>query len=247
MVGERQLDYWQKRSSSVISTSRPPSAHDTFHSHPVVWSSLPGIPAQAQHRQVDQLTGVTVLSPMQEEFTPVEAPNVDHVMEFPQVEEEAHAEAVPSQVETLTLEIRRPFKLNQPPTSQSYRTQSRSQSRTSSLSRKRVSQWLSRSASTATSGSHAPETKKSQFYQCTATPPRPSHSRSRTHSASTVATSILSGAPSPSSLTTITTATTVQDLRSRSNTFKSLEKRVVVVETELPPYLGGRDSVPEAV
>src|SRR5271170_562263 len=141
MVGERQLDYWQKRCSSVISTSRPPSAHDTFHSHPVVWSSLPGIPAQAQHRQVDQLTGVTVLSPMQEEFTPVEAPNVDHVMEFPQVEEEAHAEAVPSQVEPLPLEIRRPFKLSQPPTSQSYRTRSRSQSRTSSLSRKRVSQW----------------------------------------------------------------------------------------------------------
>src|SRR5271170_6456824 len=249
MVGERQLDYWQKRrSSSVISTSRPPSAHDTFHSHPVVWSSLPGIPAQAHHRQVDQLTSVTVLSPMQEEFTPVETPNVDHMMEFPQVEEEAHTEAVPSQVEPLSLEIQRPFKLSQPPTSQSYRTRSRSQSRTSSLSRKRVSQWLSRSASTATSGSHAAETKKSQFYQCAATPPRPSHSRSRTHSTSTVATSILSGAPSPSSLTTITTATTVQDLRSRSNTFKSLEKRVVVVETELPPYLGdGSDSVPEAV
>jgi hypothetical protein len=249
MVGERQLDYWQKRrSSSVISTSRPPSAHDTFHSHPVVWSSLPGIPAQAHHRQVDQLTGVTVLSPMQEEFTPVEAPNVDHIMEFPQVEQEAHAGAVPSQAEPLPLEIQRPFKLSQPPTSQSYRTRSRSQSRTSSFSRNRVSQWLSRSASTATSGSHAPETKNSQFYQCTATPPIPPHSRSRTLSASTVATSILSGAPSPSSLTTITTATTVQDLRSRSNTFKSLEKRVVVVETELPPYLAdGSDNVPEAV
>jgi hypothetical protein len=63
---------------------------------------------------------------------------------------------------------------------------------------------------------------------------------------STVATSILSGVPSPSSLTTITTATTVQGLRSRSNTLKSLEKRVVVVETELPPYLGdGSDRMPE--
>jgi hypothetical protein len=248
MVGERQLDYWQKGSSSIISTSRPPSAHDAFHSHPVVWSSLPGIPAQAHHRQVDQLTGVTVLSPMQEEFTPVDAPKVDHVMEFPQVEEEAHAEAVPSQGEPLPSEIQRPFKLSQPPTSQSYHTRSRSQSRASSFSRNRVSQWLSRSASTATSGSHAPESKKSQFYQCAATPPRPSHSRCRTLSASTVATSILSGAPSPSSLTTITTATTVQGLRSRSNTFKSLEKRVVVVETELPPYLGdGSDNIPAAV
>jgi hypothetical protein len=248
MVGERQLDYWQnRRSSSVISTSRPPSAHDAFHSHPVVWSSLPGIPAQAHPRQVDTLTGVTVLSPMQEEFTPVEAPNVDHVMEFPQVEEERHAEAVPQPVEPLPLEIQRPFKLSQPPTSQLYRTRSRSQSRTSSLSRNRVSQWLSRSASTTTSGSHAPETKKSQFYQCAATPPRLSHTHSRTLSTSTVATSILSGVPSPSSLTTITTATTVQGPRSRSNTFKSLEKRVVVVETELPPYLGdGSDRVPEA-
>lgn len=247
MVGERQLDYWQsRRSSSVISTSRPPSAHDTFHSHPVVWSSLPGIPAQAHPRPVDTLTGVAVLTPMQEEFTPVEAPNVDHVMEFPQVEEERHPEAVPLPAEPLPLEIQRPFKLSQPPTSQSYRTRSRSQSRTNSLSRNRVSQWLSRSASTATSGSHAPETKKSQFYQCAATPPRLSHSHSRTLSTSTVATSILSGVPSPSSLTTITTATTVQGLRSRSNTLKSLEKRVVVVETELPPYLGdGSDRMPE--
>jgi hypothetical protein len=247
MVGERQLDYWQsRRSSSVISTSRPPSAHDTFHSHPIVWSSLPGIPAQAHPRPVDTLTGVTVLTPMQEEFTPVEAPNVDHVMEFPQVEEERHPEAVPLPAEPLPLEIQRPFKLSQPPTSQSYRTRSRSQSRTNSLSRNRVSQWLSRSASTATSGSHAPETKKSQFYQCAATPPRLSHSHSRTLSMSTVATSILSGVPSPSSLTTITTATTVQGLRSRSNTLKSLEKRVVVVETELPPYLGdGSDRMPE--
>jgi hypothetical protein len=250
MVGERQLDYWQNgRSSSVISTSRPPSAHDTFHSHPVVWNSLPGIPAGPHQRPVDPLTGVTVLSPMQEEFTPVEAPSVDHMIEFPQVDEEPRAEAVPSPAEPVSSEIQRPFKLSQPPTPQSYRARPRSRSRTNSLSRNRISQWLSRSASTATSGSHASHTKKSQFYQCAATPPRPSHSHSRTLSTSTVATSILSGAPSPCSLTTITTTTTttVQDLRSRSNTFKSLEKRTVIVETELPPYLGdGRDSVPEA-
>jgi hypothetical protein len=253
MVGERQLDYWQRRrSSSVVSTSRPPSAHDTFHSHPIVWSTLPGIPAQAYHRQTDPVTSVTVLSPMQEEFTPVETPNIDHMVEFPQVEEDMHVQTSPSQEELVPSEIRRPIKLSKPPTSQSYRSRSRSHSRASSFSRNRVSQWLSRSASTTTSTSasalHVPEIKPTQFYQCAATPPEHSHGHSHTQSASTVATSILSGAESASSLTTRSTATTVQDLRSRSGTVKSFGKKVVVVEEDLPPYfVDGSDRSPEAV
>ena len=252
MVGERQLDYWQRRrSSSVISASRPPSAHDTFHSHPVVWSTLPGIPAQAHHRQLDPGTGVTVLSPMQEEFTPVEAPNVDHLIEFSQ-QEETHVQLSPPQPELVPSEIQRPFKLNMPPTSQSYRTRSRSQSGASSFKQNRVSQWLSCSASTMTTGSashtHAHEIKASQFYQCAATPPEHSHNRSRTLSASTIATSILSGAETPSSLTSMTTAPTVQDLRIRSNTVKSFGKKVVVFEQELSPHvLDASDSLREAV
>jgi hypothetical protein len=252
MVGERQLDYWQsRRCSSIISTSRPPSAHDTFHSHPVVWKALPGIPAQAHHRQTDQGIGVTVLSPMQEEFTPVETPNMDHMFEFAQAEEDTHVQTAPSETELVPSEIQPPFKLSKPPTSQSYRTRSRSHSHTSSLSRNRVSQWLSRSESTTTStsppSSHTPEIKPTQFYQCAATPPKHSHYHSHTQSASTIATSILSGAESANSLTTMTTAPTIQSLRSRSTTVKSFGKKVVV-EEELPPYFGnGNVSPPEAV
>jgi hypothetical protein len=253
MVGERHLDYWQsRRSSSIISISRPPSAHDTFHSHPVVWSTLPGIPTQAHHRQTDQGIGVTVLSPMQEEFTPVETPNVDHMLKSAGIDEEMHLPKSPPQTELVLSEIQRPFKLNNPPTSQSYRTRSRSHSRASSFSRNRVSQWLSRSTSATTSmsasGSHAPESNATQFYQCAATPPEHSHSHSHTQSASTIATSILSSPESISSLTTMTTAPTIHDLRGRSNTFKSCGKTVVVVEEQLPPYVVDRnDSLPEAV
>ena len=241
MVGERQLDYWQRRrSSSLISTSRPPSAHDTFHSHPVVWSTLPGLPVQAHHRQPDQATGVTVLSPMQEEFTPVEETIMDHTIEFPQVEEESLLYTSPSRPELFSSDVQRPFKLNKPPTSQSYRTRSRSHARASSFNRNRVSQWLSRSTSTPTRA-FAPHSqpygdKASQFYQCAVAQPEHAHSRSRTLSASTIATSILSGVETPSSLTSMTTAPTVQDLRSRSSTVRSLVKKVVVAEQELPPY-----------
>lgn len=253
MVGERQLDYWQtRRSSSVIATSRPPSAHDTFHSHPVVWSSLPGIPAQAHHRETDQGAGVTVLTPMQEEFTPVEAPKLDDEVQSPQAEEEIHVQTSSAQPELGLLEIQRPLKLSKPPASQSYRTRSRPQSRASSFTRNRVSQWLSRSASTATSASasssHAPWCERTQFYQCAATPPEHSHCRSRTLSTSTVTTSILSVAESASSLTTMTTAPTVQGPRSRSSTVKSPGRKVVVLGEDVPPYFTDRsDSSPESL
>jgi hypothetical protein len=252
MVGERQLDYWQsRRGSSVIPTSRPASAHDTFHSHPVVWSTLPGIPAQAHPRQTDQGIGITVLSPMQEEFTPVETPNPGHMAESAGMEEQMPIHKSPSQTELVPSEIQRPFKLNNPPTSQSYRTRSRSHSRGSSLSRSRVSLWLSRSASTATSASasdsRTPERKPIQFYQCTATLPQHVHSHGYTQSASTIATSILSSPESASSLTTMTTAPTVQSQRSRSTTVKSFGKSVGVVEEQLATYVvDGNESMPVA-
>ena len=253
MVGERQLDYWQKRrSSSAISTSRPPSAHDTFHSHPVVWSTLPGLPVQGHHRQPDQGTGVTVLSPMQEEFTPVEESNTIPLMQFPEVEEELLIQTRPSRPQLFPSDDERSFKLNNAPTSQSYRTRSRSQSGASSFNRNRVSQWLSRSTSTTTTPSdphsHLYGIKISQFYKRAATSPEHSHFRSRTLSASTIATSILSGAETPGSLTSTTTAPTVQDLRSRSNTGQSFGKKLVVVEQDPPPYVfDGGDSLLEAV
>lgn len=55
--------------STVISTSRPPSEYDALHSHPVSWYSMPGLPPQIQMAAVPNHSR-TVLSPMQEEFTP---------------------------------------------------------------------------------------------------------------------------------------------------------------------------------
>ena len=249
MVGERQLGYWQRsRSSSVISTSRPPSAHDAFHSHPVAFNTLPGLAPPSHSRHTTQGNGLTVLSPMQEEFTPPPEAYVD-TLEFPDVEGEQNALPImqvppeltppkPAVLEHVPTNTSASFKLNRPPTSHSYR--SRSYSQNNSFNRTRVSQWISRSAS-ATSTSSSPathESRRAQFYQCAATsPPQTSnHSRQRTMSASTVATSILSDEGSVASLTSMTTApTTVQDLRSRSNTIKSYGKPVVIVQEELPP------------
>lgn len=261
MVGERQLAYWQERSrsSSIISTSRPPSAHDTFHSHPVAFNTLPGIPPHQTHtRQPTQVTtGLTVLSPMQEEFTPTSQEYVD-TLEFPHIEGEEAALPSPAQApipaalqqpKPVVLTVpppaelpAPPFKLSRPPTAHSYRSRS-THSQTNSFNRNRVSQWISRSASSASDGGH--EIKKAQFYQCTTSSidhptPQPfasQHSRQRTMSASTVDTGILSDDASASaSLTSMTTAPTTvhESVRSRSNTIKSFgaTKPVVVVAVE---------------
>ena len=240
MVGERHLGYWQSpRASSVVSTSRPASAHDTFHSHPVVWNTLPGIPAQAHSRYTDQATGITVLSPMREDFTPVESPDLGHMANPVGMEEEMLIHKSPSQKERGPSEIQRPFKLNNPPTSQSYRTRSRSHSRGGSLSRTRVSQWLSRSAS---------ESKPTQFYQCAVTPPQHPHSHSHTQSASTISTSILSSPESASSSATLTTAPTAPSQRSRSTTVKSFGNSFGVAEEHLTAYVvDGNGIRPETI
>lgn len=250
MVGERQLEYWQRsRSSSVISTSRPPSAHDTFHSHPVAFNALPGFTPAALSRQPTLANSLTVLSPMQEEFTPTSEAYVDTI-EFPRIDEEVqHADSAAAELASSALkapepvlleepsEIQTPFKLSRPPTSYSYRSRARSQPHSNSFNRNRVSQWISRSASTAIPSPRSHAFQKSQFYQCMASPPQPVHHHDRDFSTSTVATSILSGVESVVSLTSVTTApTTVQGLASRSNTVKSYGKPVVVVEEEeLPP------------
>ncbi len=43
MVGERQLDYWQQRSSSLVS-QQPRSVFEGLNSHPVYWDSFSGLP-----------------------------------------------------------------------------------------------------------------------------------------------------------------------------------------------------------
>ena len=77
----------QNTCTSVISTSRPPSEYDALHSHPVSWASLPGLPPQV-HMAAEPKNSLTILSPMQEEFTPPASSNVinDIVMDFPMIE-----------------------------------------------------------------------------------------------------------------------------------------------------------------
>ena len=66
----RRLSHVRQRTgSTVISTSRPPSEYDALHSHPVSWYATPGIPATMQFAMPPSLAK-TILSPMQEEFTP---------------------------------------------------------------------------------------------------------------------------------------------------------------------------------
>ena len=234
MVNDRQMEYWQRnRSSSMISTSRPPSAHDAFHSHPIAFNTLPGLhPPPCQHTRSDT---VTILSPMQEEFTPTSTHHPETI-EFPRVENHVlgvddipatnpdSAQPPPDQG-AIDSTIKPPFKLSSPPPTRS----ARSHSHTSSFQRNRISQWVTRTPSETLTH----EQKKSQFYQCAVTPPQPQlqHARNRTMSSSTVATSILT---EPESMTSDTTAPT--DIRSRTGTIRSIpQKQVIVVVEEDPP------------
>ena len=239
MVNDRQMVYWQRnRSSSVVSTSRPPSAHDAFHSHPVAFSTLPGLhppPPQHQHTRSDT---VTILTPMQEEFTPTSTHHPETI-EFPRVEDHVStlvgvqattpdSAQLPRDPASTESTVEPPLKLSAPPTTRS----GRSHSHTSSFQRRRISQWVTRTPSDTLTH----DQKKAQFYQCAVTPPQPQpqpqHARNRTMSSSTVATSILTD---PESMTSDTTAPT--DIRSRTGTIRSIPQKqvIVVVEEDLPP------------
>ena len=211
MVEERSMNYRQRQRSSsmasVISNSSPPSEYDALHSHPVGWTSLPGLPAQAHHREKNDR------------------------IEFPRVEADPVASTLSDRV---SAEKRQPFKLSTPPTPHSYH------SRLNSSTRNRVSQWLSRSGSINTVSTLDPNShraSKSHFYHCAVLPPEPpisTHGRHRTMSASTVASSTVSGVESISSLTSMTTAPTTQGQYSRTNTIKSFGKHTVIADQDLP-------------
>ncbi|ETN42507.1 uncharacterized protein HMPREF1541_01664 [Cyphellophora europaea CBS 101466] len=72
---------------SHISDSRPSSSYEALHSHPVSWVALPGGEPQIDMASKPQ-NPVTVLSPMQEEFTPPCTASLIHgmVMDFPKIE-----------------------------------------------------------------------------------------------------------------------------------------------------------------
>jgi hypothetical protein len=233
MVGERQLDYWQPRPSSSMS-QRPPSSFEGLSSHPVCWTSLPGLPPPAE--------AVKTLSPMaeEEEEPSLDLPNTadSMVLDFPPIHEDAkHVDApeiatTPPPPPSIQVPHKKPLKPD--PT------------RLTSFNHTRISQWLSLSLSLSSSFSSTRNpsslaaSQSQQFYQCAISPPpmpQPSLSRSlsrsRSFSVSTLASSLTSPtAESLPSMTSTTTAPTVLSPRSRSSTLRSLGKRVTVVQEE---------------
>jgi hypothetical protein len=128
MVEPTLLHRRTNTASTVVSTSRPPSNYDALHSHPVSWieGSLPGLPQACHHRNPTPAT--TILSPMQEEFTPACTPaciKIDGtLLEFPKADPEprpsspehepAPAPQIVSTSISKTIAVA-PFKLARPP------------------------------------------------------------------------------------------------------------------------------------
>lgn len=86
---ERRLS--RARRDTVVSSladSRPSSSYDALHSHPVSWVTLPGTEGHIDAASRPQ-NSVTILSPMQEEFTPPCTAGLinDLVSDFPRIEE----------------------------------------------------------------------------------------------------------------------------------------------------------------
>jgi hypothetical protein len=133
MIEPKLLHRRTNTASTVVSTSRPPSNHDALRSHPVSWieGSLPGLPDQSQCHHRNPMQATTILTPMQEEFTPTCTPACITIngtlLQFPKADPSVrpnsalHSPAVPpnqiistavSVSKTITLA---PFKLSSPP------------------------------------------------------------------------------------------------------------------------------------
>ncbi|KIX05208.1 uncharacterized protein Z518_06080 [Rhinocladiella mackenziei CBS 650.93] len=244
MIEQRRLSHFRPDTSSiVISASRPPSEYDALHSHPVSWASLPGLPPPA-HLPVRSEPSVAILTPMQEEFSPpATSVTVDGVvLNFPKVVDRSSMS--PTAPERTSSEVPAPAPVVPATTTRNFSKPSDMKSPAGYFhpnyqTQKRISQWLARRShsssisttkSTSTSSSFAEHRRKrAQFYQLSATPPKPlslwprQHQRTMTEStvASTVDTDILSFETQSQADTSVTTAT---DLQSRSGTIRSVTK-----------------------
>jgi hypothetical protein len=185
---------------STMSDSRPSSSYEALHSHPVSWVALPGCGPQIDMASKPQ-NSVTVLSPMQEEFTPPCTAIVldGMVLDFPKIEENRlNANQPPfdppapspkvlpyQQPEPAELPAT-PAPMQEPEPEQPQLKVVPQHSASVYQSQRRVSQWLggrshsgsiSTIASNTTTSSFAEHRKKrSQFYMLSAgqySPPRP--------------------------------------------------------------------------
>ncbi|ERF70309.1 hypothetical protein EPUS_06350 [Endocarpon pusillum Z07020] len=229
MVGERQLDYWQQQQqqqqgSSPLVSQPPPSAFEPLNSHPICWSSLPGLPPQSE-------AAIELLEEEEPSSVPLQTAD-NTTLDFPPLYAQEQEQNRPATTTLPPPSIRIPYKKPLRPTP--------SHDTSSSSNRTRISHWLSHSSTTT----KAP--KPSQFYQCAITPPLPQreyqhqhqHSHTPSHncrspsftssSSSSLGSPIDSDSESIVSMTSSTTApTTVLDSRSwsrsRSATLRTLD------------------------
>ena len=256
--------------SSVVSTSRPPSEHDALRSHPVSWCSLPGLPPQLNLCGRPE-NSVTILTPMQEEFTPPATAALINgiVMDFPQIEtkQELALKSVRSDIEASAPSPQIPANPTERPTPSFVDTDpnpATSYFHTNYQTQKRISQWLgarshSSSISTVKSSNTVKSSsssfaehrrKRSQFYQLSANyvPPQPlrvkqhpQHQRSMT--VSTVGSTVDTDIMllDNDDMESMTTAPTASELQSRTGTVKSVSAGTGV----LRPIVSGVPELPD--
>jgi len=233
--------------STVISTSRPPSEYDALHSHPVSWLSSPGPPAQAHlsHRPEHSIAN---LSPMEEEFVPrtMVKPVGGKILTFPDFASHVSGD-LDVQEQSRVFEEELDFRsgavnvgttaLQHDP--QPIQDDSEAYFHTDYQTQKRINQWLtgrshssslSTVKSSSTSSSFAEHRRKrSRFYLASkqAAPPLPLRlltRHKRTMTASTVESSIdmdIISTDRPSPAQSHGTMTTAPEVQSRSGTIKS--------------------------
>ncbi len=256
--------------SSMVSTSRPPSEHDALRSHPVSWCSFPGLPPQINLGGRPE-NSVTVLTPMQEEFTPPASAALinDIVMDFPRIEikqeiartsvlPDTEASAPSPKIVATPLERPTPSFIDVDPNAAT------SYFHTNYQTQRRISQWLgARSHSSSISTVKSSNTiksssssfaehrrKRSQFYQLSASyvPPqalrlKQRHPHQRSMTVSTVASTVDTDDMSLHSddIESMTTAPTASELQSRTGTVKSVSAGTGV----LRPIVSGVPELPD--
>ncbi|EXJ76912.1 hypothetical protein A1O3_10069 [Capronia epimyces CBS 606.96] len=243
-------------SSTVISTSRPPSEYDALHSHPVSWASFPGLPPQA-HIPGRSEPSVTVLTPMQEEFSP---PNTSVtvggvLLEFPKAIDQPTVSPAQPELGSPAAEATAPYVPSALARNFSKPTDTNDATgyfHPNFQTQKRISQWLAhrqsssisttKTSSSASASSFAEHRRKrSQFYQLSAAPPKclnlwphhHHHHRTMTEStvASTVETDILSFENQSLTDTSVATPT---DAQSRSLTVRNASKGLRPIMSGVP-------------
>ncbi|KAL2408028.1 hypothetical protein ABEF95_014421 [Exophiala dermatitidis] len=190
MIEQRQRSRSQTRpdtTSTVISTSRPPSQYDALHSHPVSWASLPGLPPTA-HIPGRSEPSVAILTPMEEEFSPpITSVTVGGlVLEFPKVVDQPGISPMQSAVGSPYTHAPAPIVASPPSRELSKPTETENTANffhPDYQTQQRISHWLShrqsssisttKTASTAAPSFSERRRKRAQFYQLSAAPPKP--------------------------------------------------------------------------